>query len=46
VTGVAGAATSIKTGDPVTVDGYLGIVIIGKTRLEKKKGPDEINRNA
>jgi pyruvate,water dikinase len=45
VTGVAGAATSIKTGDTLTVDGYLGIVIIGKTRLEKNKAPDEITRN-
>jgi phosphoenolpyruvate synthase/pyruvate phosphate dikinase len=31
VTGAAEAAKWIKTGDTVTVDGYLGIVIIGGT---------------
>ena len=35
VTGVADAATLIKTGDQVAVDGYLGIVIIGEARLRK-----------
>jgi pyruvate,water dikinase len=29
VTGVPNATSSIHTGDEVTVDGYLGIVIIG-----------------
>ena len=29
VTGVADATGVITTGDPVTVDGHLGIVIIG-----------------
>ena len=29
VTGVPQATSLIHTGDPVTVDGYLGIVIIG-----------------
>ena len=29
VTGVPNATTLIRTGDPLTVDGYLGIVIIG-----------------
>jgi len=28
VTGIAGAAEAIHTGDVVTVDGYLGIVTI------------------
>lgn len=34
VTGVADAAKSIKTGDRVTVDGHLGIVIIGEPSLK------------
>ncbi len=29
VTGVSNATVLIRTGDPVTVDGYLGIVIVG-----------------
>jgi pyruvate,water dikinase len=29
VTGVPNATTLIRTGDTLTVDGYLGIVIIG-----------------
>jgi pyruvate,water dikinase len=33
VTGAADAVALIKTGDQVTVDGYLGIVIIGGTAL-------------
>jgi len=33
VTGVADAAKLIQTGDSVTVDGHLGIVIIGEQRL-------------
>lgn|GEM_PF-1701154 len=33
VTGAADAVALIKTGDQVTVDGYLGIVIIGKAAL-------------
>jgi pyruvate,water dikinase len=31
ITGVPGATTLIRTGDDVTVDGYLGIVTIGET---------------
>jgi pyruvate,water dikinase len=31
ITGVPGATTLIKTGDDITVDGYLGIVTIGET---------------
>jgi phosphoenolpyruvate synthase/pyruvate phosphate dikinase len=34
VTGVADAAKSIRTGDRVTVDGHLGIVIIGEPSLK------------
>jgi len=34
VTGVAEAASAIKTGDTVTVDGHLGIVIIGEATLK------------
>jgi pyruvate,water dikinase len=34
VTGVADAAKLIKTGDRVTVDGHLGIVIIGEPSLK------------
>jgi phosphoenolpyruvate synthase/pyruvate phosphate dikinase len=34
VTGVADAATLIRTGDRVTVDGHLGIVIIGEPGLK------------
>jgi pyruvate,water dikinase len=33
VTGAADAIALIKTGDKVTVDGYLGIVIIGEAAL-------------
>lgn len=33
VTGAPDAGISIKTGDIITVDGYLGIVIIGETVL-------------
>jgi pyruvate,water dikinase len=33
VTGVAGAAHSIRTGDMITVDGFLGIVIVGEPNL-------------
>ena len=33
VTGVAEAASLIQTGDTVTVDGFLGIVIIGEATL-------------
>ena len=29
VTGIPDVTTLIKTGDPITIDGYLGIVIIG-----------------
>ena len=29
VTGIADATSFIHTGDPLTVDGYLGIVTIG-----------------
>ena len=38
VTGAADAATLIKTGDLITVDGYLGIVIIGEARLRRTQG--------
>jgi pyruvate,water dikinase len=34
VTGVADAANLIRTGDRVTVDGHLGIVIIGEPSLK------------
>jgi pyruvate,water dikinase len=34
VTGVADASKSIKTGDRITVDGHLGIVIIGEPSLQ------------
>jgi pyruvate,water dikinase len=42
VTGAAGAAELIRTGDTVTVDGYLGIVIIssgsyGKNKSQQKR---------
>jgi pyruvate,water dikinase len=37
VTGVAGAASLIQTGDTVTVDGFLGIVIIGRSEQEQKE---------
>jgi pyruvate,water dikinase len=33
VTGVAEAASLIRTGDTVTVDGFLGIVVIGEATL-------------
>jgi pyruvate,water dikinase len=35
VTGVADAAKLIRTGDPVTVDGFLGIVIVGDDAWRK-----------
>jgi pyruvate,water dikinase len=41
VTGAAGAATLIKTGDTVTVDGYLGIVIIGETGLKRGESSEK-----
>jgi len=31
VTGVSEATRRIRSGDTLTVDGYLGIVILGKT---------------
>ena len=31
VTGVTDATVLIKTGDPLTIDGYLGIVTVGQT---------------
>jgi pyruvate,water dikinase len=37
VTGVADATLLIKTGDLLTIDGYLGIVTLGQT------GPMEIS---
>lgn len=37
VTGVPDATEFIRTGDPVTVDGFLGIVIIGKADLRDAK---------
>ena len=36
VTGVPEATVFIKTGDPLTVDGFLGIVIIGETTLPRE----------
>jgi pyruvate,water dikinase len=36
VTGVADAARWIQTGDTITVDGYLGIVIVGEATLESR----------
>ena len=39
VTGVADAAKSIRTGDRVTVDGHLGIVIIGEPSLRDAGAP-------
>ena len=33
VTGVPGATELIRTGDEITVDGYLGIVTIGETGI-------------
>ncbi|KPK24996.1 MAG: hypothetical protein AMJ70_00085 [Dehalococcoidia bacterium SG8_51_3] len=39
VTGVAGASKLIRTGDRVTVDGHLGIVIIGEQRLMDTEAP-------
>jgi pyruvate,water dikinase len=33
ITGIPDATTLIKTGDTITVDGYLGIVTIGDSRL-------------
>jgi pyruvate,water dikinase len=38
VTGVPDAISLIKTGDHVTVDGYLGIVIIEKAQSESTLG--------
>jgi len=32
ITGVPGATTLNKTGDDITVDGYLGIVTLGETK--------------
>jgi len=37
VTGVADAAKLIRTGDRVTVDGHLGIVIIGEPSLKEEE---------
>jgi pyruvate,water dikinase len=31
VTGVPGATTTLRTGDTLTVDGYLGIVTVTRT---------------
>ena len=33
ITGIPDATTLIETGDPITVDGYLGIVTLGGTGL-------------
>jgi pyruvate,water dikinase len=33
VTGVADASHSIRTGDTITLDGFLGIVIVGEPNL-------------
>ncbi|MBN1102303.1 MAG: hypothetical protein JXL84_02695 [Deltaproteobacteria bacterium] len=35
VTGVADAASVIQTGDTVTVDGFLGLVILGETVIQR-----------
>jgi phosphoenolpyruvate synthase/pyruvate phosphate dikinase len=37
VTGVPDAVNQIKTGDFITVDGHLGIVIIGKPHYETRR---------
>jgi phosphoenolpyruvate synthase/pyruvate phosphate dikinase len=37
VTGVPDATRWIKTGDTITVDGYLGMVIIGEPALSRKR---------
>ena len=36
VTGVADATVLIKTGDQLTIDGYLGIVTVGQTGFTEK----------
>ena len=33
ITGIPDATTMIETGDEITVDGYLGIVTVGDSRL-------------
>lgn len=38
VTGISHAATIIRTGDRITVDGYLGIVVIEQGGLERGSG--------
>jgi pyruvate,water dikinase len=36
VTGIAKAAEAIKTGDRITVDGYLGIVVIDEAPASQR----------
>jgi phosphoenolpyruvate synthase/pyruvate phosphate dikinase len=38
ITGIPDATTLIQTGDEITVDGYLGIVTLGDTGLEGRRG--------
>ncbi len=38
ITGIPDATTLIQTGDEMTVDGYLGIVTLGDTGLEDRRG--------
>jgi pyruvate,water dikinase len=40
VTGVPDATALIRTGDPITVDGYLGIVVLGGTGANAAGEPD------
>ncbi len=39
VNGVRDAAQVLKNGDPVTIDGYLGIVIVGTAELDLELEP-------
>jgi phosphohistidine swiveling domain-containing protein len=34
VTGVPDVCTAVRTGDSVTVDGYLGIITIGSAKMD------------
>ena len=38
ITGIPDATTLIQTGDEITVDGSLGIVTLGDTGLEGRRG--------
>lgn len=39
VTGVPDASDALRTGDRITVDGYLGIVTVGSTQDHPARGP-------